>query len=109
MLCFLFAIGYLAKVQCVEVWCPMTKEFYAEYIRRSVGNQSRLQRLLYTLNPRKFRACEYLVKHHTKRGNGVSSIRALTTVWTPFPRHFLIVFPSTFHLFKYHIFALHSV
>jgi DNA excision repair protein ERCC-3 len=63
--------GYLARVQCVEVWCPMTKEFYAEYIRRSVGNNSRLQRLLYTLNPRKFRACEYLVNFHAKRGDKI--------------------------------------
>lgn len=63
--------GYLARVQCVEVWCPMTKEFYAEYIRRSMGSNSRLQRLLYTLNPRKFRACEYLVNFHTKRGDKI--------------------------------------
>ena len=23
--------GFLARAQCVEVWCPMTKEFFAEY------------------------------------------------------------------------------
>ena len=67
--------GYLAKVQCVEIWCPMTKEFYAEYIKRSIissgSNNSRIQRLLYTLNPRKFRACEYLVNFHTKRGDKI--------------------------------------
>ncbi len=61
--------GFLAKVQCVEVWCPMTKEFYAEYIKRSLGANSRLQRLLYTLNPRKFRTCEFLVNYHTRRGD----------------------------------------
>ncbi len=65
----LTADGYLARVQCVEVWCPMTKEFYAEYIRRSLGNKSRVQRLLYTLNPRKFRTCEFLVKYHAARGD----------------------------------------
>ena len=33
--------GYLAKVECVEVWCPMTKEFYySEYIRRSSTTHS---------------------------------------------------------------------
>lgn len=32
--------GYLAKVECVEVWCPMTKEFYSEYIRRSFTSHS---------------------------------------------------------------------
>ena len=63
--------GYLANVQCVEVWCPMTKEFFAEYIRLGLGANSRTQRLLYTLNPRKFRACEYLVKYHSKRGDKI--------------------------------------
>lgn len=67
----LTAQGYLARVQCVEVWCPMTKEFYEQYITHSVGAKSRLQRLLYTLNPRKFRTCEYLVNYHTKRGDKI--------------------------------------
>ena len=43
------------------------QEFYSEYIRRSLTtHSSRLCRLLYTLNPRKFRACEYLVNYHAK-------------------------------------------
>lgn len=76
--------GYLAKVQCTEVWCPMTKEFYEEYINfgAAVSNgtsavtaptarDARLQRLLYTLNPTKFRACEYLVKYHSSRGDKI--------------------------------------
>eukprot|EP00981_Chlorochromonas_danica_P005351 scaffold1084_cov250-Ochromonas_danica.AAC.2 len=67
----LTAQGYLAKVQCVEVWCPMTREFYAEYISHSTGSRSRVQRLLYTLNPRKFRSCEYLVNYHVKRGDKI--------------------------------------
>lgn len=25
--------GYIANVQCVEVWCEMTPEFYAEYLK----------------------------------------------------------------------------
>ncbi len=24
--------GYIAKVQCAEVWCPMSPEFYREYL-----------------------------------------------------------------------------
>lgn len=24
--------GFIAKVQCAEVWCPMTPEFYREYL-----------------------------------------------------------------------------
>lgn len=27
--------GHIAKVQCAEVWCPMTSEFYAYYLRYS--------------------------------------------------------------------------
>ena len=61
--------GYLANVQCVEVWCPMTAEFYREYVRKGISK--RRQELLYILNPRKFRACEYLVKYHEKRGDKV--------------------------------------
>ena len=31
------AAGYIARVQCAEVWCPMTPEFYREYlIQKSV-------------------------------------------------------------------------
>lgn len=26
--------GFIANVQCAEVWCPMTKEFYAEYLKK---------------------------------------------------------------------------
>ena len=25
--------GFLAKVKCSTVWCPMTSEFYAQYLR----------------------------------------------------------------------------
>lgn len=31
----LVAQGYLAEVQCVEVWCPMAERFQQEYLRRS--------------------------------------------------------------------------
>lgn len=24
--------GFIARVQCAEVWCPMTSEFYREYL-----------------------------------------------------------------------------
>lgn len=30
--------GFIARVQCAEVWCPMTPEFYREYlIQKSVS------------------------------------------------------------------------
>lgn len=58
----------------------MTQEFYAEYIKLNnasastgslTSNKSRLQRLLYILNPNKFRLCEYLLKYHIKKNNKV--------------------------------------
>jgi DNA excision repair protein ERCC-3 len=66
-------MGFLAKVKCVEVWCPMTKEFYSEYIRGCIsgGTNSRVQRLLYVMNPTKVRTCEYLVRYHVKRGDKI--------------------------------------
>ena len=63
--------GYLAKAQCVEVWCPMTKHFYAEYINLGAESHSRIQQMLYLLNPSKIRACEYLVQEHLKRGHKI--------------------------------------
>ncbi|CAI5978611.1 unnamed protein product [Closterium sp. NIES-65] len=55
--------GFIANVQCVEVWCPMTREFYAEYIRAD----ARKRQGLYVMNPNKFRACEYLIRFHEEQ------------------------------------------
>ncbi|KAI9726075.1 MAG: hypothetical protein M1828_002083 [Chrysothrix sp. TS-e1954] len=59
--------GHIARVQCAEVWCPMTTEFYAEYLRES----ARRRMLLYTMNPKKFQACQYLIDYHEKRGDKI--------------------------------------
>lgn len=59
--------GHIAKVQCAEVWCPMTKEFYAEYMRE----KSRKAALLYIMNPNKFQACQFLIDYHEKRGDKI--------------------------------------
>ncbi|MCJ1471270.1 transcription factor TFIIH complex ERCC-3 subunit [Pseudocyphellaria aurata] len=59
--------GHIAKVQCAEVWCPMTTEFYQEYLRES----SRKRALLYIMNPRKFQACQFLIHYHEKRGDKI--------------------------------------
>lgn len=59
--------GHIAKVQCAEVWCPMTSEFYQEYLRET----SRKRALLYIMNPRKFQACQFLIDYHEKRGDKV--------------------------------------
>lgn len=59
--------NYLATVQCAEVWCPMTKEFYREYL----ASTPQRRKLLYAMNPNKFRMCQYLVRFHEERGDKV--------------------------------------
>ena len=63
-------LGYFSNVrslQCAEVWCPMTPEFYREYLRE----QSRKRMLLYCMNPKKFQACQFLIKYHEDRGDKI--------------------------------------
>ena len=31
--------GYIARVQCAEVWCPMAPEFYREYLACRSGKR----------------------------------------------------------------------
>jgi len=44
--------GYLARVQCIEVWCEMTPEFYKPYL--DAKHNKRI--VLYVNNPNKFMA-----------------------------------------------------
>lgn len=61
--------GFIANVQCAEVWCPMTKEFYREYLRPE--NAARKQ-ALYVMNPTKFQTCQYLMEYHEQaRGDKI--------------------------------------
>lgn len=57
--------GFIARVQCAEVWCPMTAEFYREYLIAKTSKKL----LLYVMNPSKFRACQFLIKYHENRGD----------------------------------------
>ncbi|XP_049808603.1 general transcription and DNA repair factor IIH helicase subunit XPB [Schistocerca nitens] len=57
--------GFIARVQCAEVWCPMTPEFYREYLVCRTSKKL----LLYVMNPNKFRATQYLVRYHERRGD----------------------------------------
>ncbi|CAN6667170.1 general transcription and DNA repair factor IIH helicase subunit XPB [Trichomonascus vanleenenianus] len=59
--------GHIAKVQCAEVWCPMTSEFYHEYLRAN----ARKRMLLYIMNPTKFQACQFLIEYHERRGDKI--------------------------------------
>ncbi len=47
----------------------MTPEFYAEYLKPGATQEK--QRLLYAMNPHKFRACQYLMLSHEERGDRV--------------------------------------
>ncbi|KAJ3332056.1 hypothetical protein HDU76_001449 [Blyttiomyces sp. JEL0837] len=63
----LAAKGHIAKVQCAEVWCDMTKEFFKEYWEQT----SRKRQLLYAMNPNKIQACQYLIEYHEARGDKI--------------------------------------
>lgn len=57
--------GFIARVQCAEVWCPMSPEFYHEYLTTKTSKKM----LLYVMNPSKFRNTQFLIKYHEKRGD----------------------------------------
>lgn len=57
--------GYIARVQCAEVWCPMSPEFYREYLHTRTSKKM----LLYVMNPSKFRSTQFLIRYHERRGD----------------------------------------
>ena len=59
--------GHIAKVQCAEVWCPMSMEFYQEYEK----HKTRQQLLFYACNPVKFQICQFLIDYHESRGDKI--------------------------------------
>ncbi|VDN60863.1 unnamed protein product [Dracunculus medinensis] len=59
--------GHIAKVQCAEVWCPMTAEFYSYYLRAQIARRL----LLSVMNPNKFRICQFLIKYHERRNDKI--------------------------------------
>jgi len=61
--------GFIARVRCVEVWCEMSKEFFSEYLRCVDSKDQHMQRALWTCNPNKLKACEYLIRLHEERGD----------------------------------------
>lgn len=63
----LSAQGHIASVECIEVWCGMTAEFYREYL---VQPQQR-KRLISVMNPTKFQMCDYLIRKHEKKGDKI--------------------------------------
>ncbi|RMZ83986.1 hypothetical protein DV737_g1260, partial [Chaetothyriales sp. CBS 132003] len=59
--------GHIAKVQCAEVWCAMSMEFYEEYQKE----KGKKRALYYMMNPVKFQYCQYLINFHEKRGDKI--------------------------------------
>ncbi|EGD82528.1 hypothetical protein PTSG_03178 [Salpingoeca rosetta] len=60
--------GYIARVKCFEVWCPMVQSFYEQYWR----TDSHAQKMkLCVCNPNKFSACEFLIRKHEARGDKI--------------------------------------
>ncbi|KAF1996965.1 TFIIH basal transcription factor complex helicase XPB subunit [Amniculicola lignicola CBS 123094] len=60
--------GHIARVQCAEVWCQMTPEFYMEWLKPGITQK---RALLSVMNPRKFQACQFLIKYHENRGDKI--------------------------------------
>ena len=57
--------GFIARVQCAEVWCDMSPEFFREYL--TIKSMKKM--LLCVMNPNKFRAAQFLIKYHERRGD----------------------------------------
>lgn len=60
--------GYIASVQCFEVWCPMSGPFYREYLK---SESFKMKTSLYVMNPVKFQCTKFLMNYHEKRGDKV--------------------------------------
>lgn len=63
----MFKLANWSPVIVSQVWCPMSPEFYREYV--AIKTKKRI--LLYTMNPNKFRACQFLIKFHERRNDKI--------------------------------------
>ncbi|TKR78097.1 hypothetical protein L596_018959 [Steinernema carpocapsae] len=59
--------GHIAKVQCAEVWCAMTAEFFHHYLKSQIARRL----LLSVMNPNKFRICQFLINFHERRNDKI--------------------------------------
>jgi DNA excision repair protein ERCC-3 len=59
--------GFIAKVQCTEVWCEMTRLFLREICIYLQGHEKGSS---YIMNPTKVQACQYLIEMHETMGEG---------------------------------------
>ncbi|KAI5192631.1 DNA excision repair protein ERCC-3 [Nematocida sp. AWRm77] len=63
----LSAQGHISRVNCTEVWCKMTGEFYKQYLATDI----RKKRLLGIMNPTKIQMCEYIINKHEEMGDKI--------------------------------------
>ncbi|KAJ3079303.1 DNA repair helicase RAD25, partial [Rhizoclosmatium hyalinum] len=59
--------GHIARVEAMEVRCPMTGDFYKEYLKSSL----RKRVLLRIMNPNKLMATEYLIRSREAAGDKI--------------------------------------
>eukprot|EP00727_Mastigamoeba_balamuthi_P012063 m51a1_g748 putative transcription factor iih subunit (747) ;mRNA; f:515138-517959 len=64
----LVSAGYLARVQCVEVWCKMPSDWYETYLAKEDRS---LRNILYVMNPTKIQMTQALVNFHSERGDKI--------------------------------------
>lgn len=71
----------------------MTADFYKAYLEAEANKEHLRKQLFYIMNPNKFRACEYLIRKHEKRGDKIivfsDNIFALKTYAAKLRRHFV--------------------
>lgn len=60
--------GFIARVKCFEVLCPMLPSFMSEYFKTTSNSK---KDLLSVMNPNKIRACHYLIKSHEEKGHKI--------------------------------------
>ncbi|KAL0218784.1 hypothetical protein P9112_004437 [Eukaryota sp. TZLM1-RC] len=86
---FLRSEGFLANVKCCEVLCPMTSEFFRQYLPSSANKRS----LLWIMNPNKIRCCEFLIRYHEAKNDKIlvfsDNLYALHTYARLFNRPFI--------------------
>lgn len=86
----LIRAGFLARVQCAAIWCPMVPTFFASYLS---ATDPQKKKILAVMNPNKLQACEFLIRFHELRGDKilvfVDDIWPLKTIARKFGREFL--------------------
>ncbi|KAH9259585.1 hypothetical protein BASA81_002007 [Batrachochytrium salamandrivorans] len=60
--------GYLARVQCAEIVCPMAQVFMKSYLKET---DAKGKQFMYVMNPNKLACCERLMLFHEDRQDKV--------------------------------------